>query len=272
MGRGIDIAAIEQSTGRSAVGHTPDGATGLVTLLLSDGFLPDELVDAGLARRTDSGLLTDFFRNRVLVPIRTAQGRVCALGGRNVGDDRWPKYVNSPRTVAYDKSVELYQPLPAPTCPDGRVVVVEGAIDALAIAVAAIRTGNGNRLCPGAPMGKELSAAQIYRLLDLAPNAPAVAFDGDKAGQLAADRLVLRITDRGRQVEPIRFPAGRDPASWLAENGPIGLGLFGPYTTMPSRSPRFGGARFPATTVATRRSTPSPVWPIEGSLTSEMTL
>ena len=225
-GRGIDIAAVERHTGRSEVGHTPDGATGLVTLLLRDGFIPNELVDAGLARRTDAGLLTDFFRNRVLVPVRTKDGCICGFGGRNVGDERWPKYLNSPRTVAYDKSVELYQPIPAPPHPDGRVVVVEGAIDALAVAALAIRGGHANRLWPVSPLGKELSAHQLYRLLDLAPNALIVAFDGDAAGRKATQRLVRRISDRALPADVIDLPDGHDPASWLTANAHRGLEYF----------------------------------------------
>ena len=211
--RGIDIAVVERHTGRFEVGHTPDGATGLVASLLRDGFTPDELVDAGLARRTSNDLLTDFFRNRVLIPIRTEDGRVCGFSGRNVGDDRWPKYVNSPRTLAYDKSVELFQPLPPPTHPDGRIVVVEGALDALAIAAAAIRADAGNRLCPVTQLGTELSAAQLYRLLSHSTNPVVVSFDGDTAGQSAAARLARRITDRGRQVDVLDLPDGEDPAS-----------------------------------------------------------
>jgi DNA primase len=222
-GRGIDIAAVEHHTSRSEVGHTPDGATGLVTVLLRDGFTPDELVDGGLARRTGAGLLTDFFRYRVLIPIRTEDGRICGFGGRNVGDDRWPKYLNSPRTVAYDKSVELYQPLPAPTHPEGRVVVVEGTLDALAVAALAIRGGHANRLCPVSPLGKELSAGQLYRLLDLAPNPLVVAFDGDPAGRKATERLVQRISDRALPADVIDLPDGHDPASWLTANARWGF-------------------------------------------------
>ena len=90
-----------------------------------------------------------------------------------------------------------------------------------------IRTGRADRLCPVTPLGRELSAAQLYRLLELAPNPLVVAFDGDTAGRKAAARLAERITDRGRRAEPVLFPDGHDPAGWLAQHGPIGLDLVG---------------------------------------------
>lgn len=239
-GRCIDIAVIERFTGRSEIGHTPDGTSGLVTLLLRDGFIPDELVDAGLARRTDAGLLTDFFRNRVLIPVRTVDDRICGFVGRNVGDDRFPKYLNSPRTVAYDKSVELFQPLPAPSHPDGRVVVVEGTLDALAIAAAAIESGQAGRLCPVASSGTQLSVRQIQRVLGLHPLPPVVAFDGDTAGRETARRLARRSGDHGRMDVLAAMADGHDPASLLAARGAAVLAAFtaAPTEPEPAHNPR----------------------------------
>lgn len=232
-GRGIDIAVVERHTGRAEVGHTPDGASGLVTLLLRDGFIPDELVDAGLARRTGTGLLTDFFRNRVLIPVRTVDDRICGFVGRNAGDDRFPKYLNSPRTVAYDKSVELFQPLPGPSHPDGRAVVVEGTLDALAIAAAAIASGQADQLCPVASSGTQLSVGQIQRVLGLHPLPPVVAFDGDTAGREAARRLARRSGDHGRMDVLAAMTDGHDPASLLAARGTAALAAFTAAPTEP---------------------------------------
>ena len=153
------MAVLEAHTGRDEVGHTPASPAGLVTAMRSEGFADDELVDAGLAHRDADGRITDFYRQRVLIPIRDQESRICGFVGRNVGDDRWPKYKNPPRTHAYDKSVNLYQPLPAPTAGRwGQVVVVEGTLDAMAIAVAAIRSGTAGQFCPVTQSGRELSA------------------------------------------------------------------------------------------------------------------
>jgi DNA primase len=70
------------------------------------GFADDELVDAGLAlRRTGNSYLTDFYRDRVLIPVRDQEDKVAGFG-RNGGDDRGPKYKNPPHTIRYDTSLE----------------------------------------------------------------------------------------------------------------------------------------------------------------------
>ena len=72
----------------------------------------------GLAsRRLGQRRATD---QRVLIPIRSANGQIAGIIGRNVGDPRYPKYKNPPRTHLYDKSVNLYQPLPTPSAKDDK--------------------------------------------------------------------------------------------------------------------------------------------------------
>jgi DNA primase len=96
------VGVLEAHAGGDEVGHTPASADGLVTAMRIKGFAVDELVDAGLAHSGAGGRVTDFYRQRVLIPIRDQQSRICGLVGRNVGDARWPKYKNPPRTHAYD--------------------------------------------------------------------------------------------------------------------------------------------------------------------------
>lgn len=178
--------------------------------------------------RLGGSAVTDFYRERVLIPVRDNEDRVCGLIGRNRGDDRFPKYKNPPRTAAYDKSVDLYQPLPAPTDPAGHVVVVEGTLDAMAIAVVAISSGRAGAFCPITQSGRELSARQLRYALNLHPTPLVIAFDADAAGRESTDRLVQRAAEDGRQVLVARLPEGDDPASFLAGRGRGGLGTLTP--------------------------------------------
>jgi DNA primase len=189
------------------------------------GFSGDELVDAGLAsRRLEDGPSADYYWQRVLVPVRDQQGRVCGLIGRNIGDARWPKYKNPPRTVAYDKSINLYQPLPPPLATSvGRVVVVEGTIDAMAMAVAAIQAGRASAFCPVTQSGRELSPAQLDHVLALSALPPIIGFDGDSSGREPTARLLSSAAQRRVTVLVTTLPEGHDPASWLADRGPSGL-------------------------------------------------
>src|SRR5262249_9358290 len=154
------------------------GRDGLVRALRARGFTDDELLDAGLgSRRLGETTVTDFYRQRVVIPLRRTDRQSAGFIGRNVGDSRYPKYKNPPRTHLYDKSINLYQPLPAPAVRDGQVVIVEGTLDAMAIAVAAIQCGLSDRYCPLTQSGRELSARQLDHVLALHPMPPVVAFD-----------------------------------------------------------------------------------------------
>ena len=223
-GRGINIDVLEAVTGRAEVGYTVEGRDVLARVLRAQGFGPDELVDAGLARRREGRTeLIDVYRERVLFPVRDEAGHVRGLLGRNVGDPRWPKYLNPARSAVYDKCLHLYQPLPAPVHPSGHVVVVEGAVDALAIATAAVLTGAGAYLCPVTQAGRELSAHQVAAVLALHPGRPVIALDGDAAGREGAQRMERAFMAAGRSPLRVDLPEGEDPASWLASRGTVGL-------------------------------------------------
>ena len=192
--------------------------------LRSSGFGDDELIDAGLAQRYGDGPVTDFYRQRVLIPIRDDHDSVAGIIGRNIGDQqRWAKYKNPPLTAVYDKSVNLYQPLWAPADQRGQVIVVEGTLDAMAIAVAAIRTGRANQFYPVTQSGRELSPAQLDQILAMHPAEPILGFDGDAAGREATHRYAVEVAHRGRLVAIMILPDNHDPASWLAEHGDVGL-------------------------------------------------
>jgi DNA primase len=226
--RGVHyVELLERHNHRFEVGHTPDQPTGPVDWMRRRGFADDVLVDAGLAhRRAGDRQLTDFYRSRVLIPVRDQEDKLVGFVGRNVGDGRWPKYKNPPRTIRYDKSVDLYQPLPVPEQPHGQVVVVEGVVDALAIAVAAIRTGRTDRFCPITQSGRELSPRQLRYVLSLHGQPPLIAMDGDQPGRASNARTETAAATFGRRVLVAHLPDAEDPASWLARRGPYGLAAF----------------------------------------------
>jgi DNA primase len=232
--RGVDVRLVEACTGRAEAGYAPARPDGLAAALTRRGFTADELVDAGLARRYPArAWLADFYRGRVLLPLRDDQGHVVGFAGRDV-TGHGPKYLNPPATAVYDKSLILYRPLPA--APGGQVVVVEGTIDALAIAAAAIAAGQAGRFCPVTQSGRELSDAQLGWLARC--GRPVVlGFDGDSAGMDSASRYVAEAARAGLPVHVTILPGGHDPASWLAGCGPGGLAAWD-ITSPPGTGPR----------------------------------
>ncbi len=219
LGRRIDVCVLENHLGRAEVGLAAGTPAAVVRSLRQLGFTGDELVDAGLAaRRTDDGALSDYFRQRVLLPVRDSADRICGLIGRNIGDLRFPKYKNPPRTCTYDKSANLYQPLPLSSNRRGQLVVVEGTLDAMAIAVAAIHAGRAEEFCPVTQSGRELSSVQLGRIA--AFERPIVlGFDGDTAGRDSAIRHARAALQLRVAAWVTTLPADHDPASWLAQRG-----------------------------------------------------
>jgi DNA primase len=180
-------------------------------------FSEDMLAEAGMRIVTDSAERYDRFRGRVMLPIQDARGRVIAFGGR-ILDKREgvAKYLNSPDTPLFDKGRTLYnlhRAAPA-VRQSGRVIVVEGYLDVIALAQAGIPEAV-------APLGTALTEMQLELLWRMA-EVPVLCFDGDSAGQRAAMRAVTRalpLLAPMRSLGIVRLPAGLDPDDLIRQRG-----------------------------------------------------
>lgn len=177
------------------------------------------LVEAGLLIAVDDKEPYDRFRGRLMIPIRDPRGRVIAFGGRILGEGE-PKYLNSPDTPLFDKGRTLYNldkcsPASRQT---GRVIVVEGYMDVIAIAQAGFADGV-------APLGTALTEQQIQMLWRMTEK-PLLCFDGDTAGQKAALRAALRalpLLKPGHSLQFVTLPEGQDPDDLVKKSGPKAL-------------------------------------------------
>src|SRR6266480_3400554 len=126
-----------------SLGYAPDRWDGLSSYLLGQGYTESELVSGGLARMRDGGIgdsggtgigggIYDYFRHRLIFPIRDTRGRVIGFGGRAFGDAQ-PKYLNSPQTLLFEKNSVLYAMDMARDAikQAKQVVIVEGYVDAV---------------------------------------------------------------------------------------------------------------------------------------------
>jgi len=229
--RGLDVAALEARLDRPVVGHAGTGWTTLTDHLRGRGVTDDELTALDLAQPTRRGTLIDSLRDRLIVPVTAADGRIAGLIGRDTsGDPRAPKYRNPTRTVTHDKATSLYLPAPAHGG-HPRVVVVEGPLDALAIAAAVAHTSRHDVLAVAAG-GVTVSAAQARRVATLTDRPVILAMDGDAAGRDGTQRWVAMLLHQlGHNVQVIDLDPGTDPAGWLAQHGPDGLTRLGLGTT-----------------------------------------
>lgn len=179
--RGVSAEMIE----RFQLGASPDRWDGLALMVNSKQMDPAPFIGAGLIRNRESGGgAFDMQRNRVMFPIFDLLGRVIAFGGRRIDDQDEPKYINSSESALFNKSATLYGlNLAAEEIRrTHEAIVVEGYMDV----IACHQAGVTNVI---ATLGTALTA-QSARVLSRLCDKVVLFFDGDDAGQRAADRAV----------------------------------------------------------------------------------
>jgi DNA primase len=206
----------ESDRERFKLGYAPLGTTqdNLVRFLRQRRADPADIVASGLARG-NRGRLTDFFQQRLVVPIRDEQGRPVGFGGRAIGQGT-PKYVNTRGTPLYEKSNVLFGLDLAREAihKEHRAVLMEGYFDV----IGAHRVGIGNAVSTS---GTALTDAQV-RLLRRFSDEVILCFDGDPAGQVAAGRAVGLVAQAGMNCRLLSLPEGQDPDD-LARRDPEAL-------------------------------------------------
>jgi DNA primase len=213
---------LEEGTLREfRVGFSPGVYDRVVAASVRAGYSDDELVACGLAqeRRDGRGLL-DRFRGRIMFPLADERGRVHGFGARALRAEDRPKYLNSSDNAVFHKGRVVYGSdlARAAAARAGRVVLVEGYTDAIALRQAGVAEVVGS-------MGTALTDQQVDALRRLAPT---VLFcqDPDAAGQEAVARgatAVRALNERGRgrglEFRIVRLPAGEDPADVVQRDG-----------------------------------------------------
>ena len=227
--RGIDIGPLcEAGGGEPIVGYARTEWRALTRRLKSRGVTNTELLELDLAQRSRAGELIDTYRGRLIVPVLHEGGGIDGFIGRDTtGHPRAPKYRNPTRTPAFDKSAALYRPTHHGLDAGANVVVVEGVLDALAIAAAAAQGDQHGMFAPTTTSGVTVSGVQARAVLALHPKPPIIALDGDQAGREGTDRWLKALcVERGRTALLTRLPDGTDPAAWLQHQGVRGLRAF----------------------------------------------
>lgn len=190
------------------LGYSPDRSDALLKAAQQAGFEKKWLVAAGLVKEGEHGSF-DFFKGRVMFPIRDVSGRVIAFGGRTLrADKKIAKYFNSPESALYNKSRVLYGIHLAKNqmVKEDRCYLVEGYTDVVAMHQAGVEN-------VVASSGTSLTEDQVRLIKRYTPNI-VVLYDGDPAGIRASFRGINLILKTGLNVRVVLFPDGDDPDSY----------------------------------------------------------
>jgi DNA primase len=202
------------------VGYSPAAWDELTKLLRARGFTEDELVKAGLARRTSRGGLIDMFRGRLMWPIRDLTGETIAFGARKLNPDDDPKYLNTPETQIFKKSQVLYGADLAKReiAKRRQAVIVEGYTDVMACHLSGVPTAVATS---GTSFGEDHVKILRRLIMDTDGSAGEVifTFDGDAAGQKAALRAFSLEEKFVTQTFVAVQPEGLDPCDLRLKHG-----------------------------------------------------
>ncbi|MFM8901687.1 MAG: DNA primase [Burkholderiales bacterium] len=208
---------------RFGLGYAPAGWRTLASVFPQ--YDDPLLEEAGLVRQREQDEVTasapqergryDWFRDRIMFPIRAVSGEVIGFGGR-VLDDSKPKYINSPETPLFSKGRELYGLFEsrASLRSRGYALVVEGYMDVVALAQAGLENAV-------ATLGTACTAEHVQKLFRFT-DAVVFSFDGDAAGRRAAGRALEASLPHASDTRTVRFlflPSEHDPDSYVRELG-----------------------------------------------------
>lgn len=192
------------------IGFSFDSWDSLMNFLKEKGYNEQEIFKSGMSAKAQNGDKTyDRFRGRIMFPINDVSGNTVAFTARvspeKEKDEKQGKYINSPQTEIYDKSRILFGLDKAKNeiRAQGLVVLVEGQMDV----ITAYNNGFKNVV---ASSGTALTADQVKLIKRFTKNID-LAFDMDKAGQMAADRGIKEANKQEMNINVIEIPNGKDP-------------------------------------------------------------
>jgi DNA primase len=189
------------------IGYSPSAWDRMLVGAQERGFRPKELEDAGLVQKGRQGSYYDRFRGRIMFPLTDRRGQVLGFGARAMGEGRGPKYLNTKETDLFHKGRQLFglHLAMGPAAKSGRIVVVEGYTDVLALHQAGLRD-------TVAIMGTALTREQMDELRKVSDRV-VLALDADRSGREA----MLRVARTGgRMLHVVEMPEGKDPADLVA--------------------------------------------------------
>lgn len=203
------------------LGYAPESWDGLSNEMTKAGFTEQNMIDAGLIIKRESGGYYDRFRGRAVFTIRDYMGKPVGFGARRMNENKdEPKYINSPQSLIYDKSNVLYGLAEGKNAIRNKAeaILVEGYADVITLYQAGIQN-------VVAASGTALTHQQV-KLLKRYTKKIFVVFDSDNAGINAAEKAAELIIENSLEPMIASLPAGEDPDSLVKESGPKSLQFY----------------------------------------------
>ncbi len=192
------------------LGYANKYSDDLYRYLKGQGYQDDMIAKAGLITVDEKHGAHDKFWNRVMFPIMDANSRVIGFGGRVMGDGK-PKYLNSPETMIFDKSRNLYGLNRARSSRKSYFLLCEGYMDVISLhqagftnAVASL----GTALTQGHASLIKRYVKEVY-----------LTYDSDEAGTKAALRAIPILREAGISAKVIRMEPYKDPDEFIKNLG-----------------------------------------------------
>ncbi|HCV7140479.1 TPA: DNA primase [Staphylococcus aureus] len=207
--RGFTDALIKER----GIGFAPDSSHFCHDFLQKKGYDIELAYEAGLLSRNEENFsYYDRFRNRIMFPLKNAQGRIVGYSGRTYTGQE-PKYLNSPETPIFQKRKLLYNLDKARKSIRklDEIVLLEGFMDVIKSDTAGLKN-------VVATMGTQLSDEHITFVRKLTSNIT-LMFDGDFAGSEATLKTGQHLLQQGLNVFVIQLPSGMDPDEYIGKYG-----------------------------------------------------
>lgn len=194
------------------LGYAPNSFDLLTKYLVNKGYSKEELAVAAVVGVGKKGNYYDYFRNRVMFPIIDIKGRVIGFGAR-VLDDSKPKYLNTPDTLVFKKSNNLFSLNLAKKATIDTIILAEGYMDVIAVYAA----GFTNVV---ATLGTAITSEQA-RIIAKYAKQVVIAYDADSAGQKAVHRAMNLFSEVGIPTRILNMNGAKDPDEYIRKFGAV---------------------------------------------------
>ena len=209
IGRGLKPETIQ----KYGLGFAENKWTSLKDYMLMKGYYENELVEASLLGRSQSGRTYDFFKNRVMFPFFDLRGNVIAFGGRTLDPDDTRKYLNSRETMVFKKNKTLFSLNFAKesAVKNNQLLLCEGNMDVISMNQA----GFENTV---ATCGTAITPEHA-RIMSQYCKEVIICYDSDEAGQKASKKAIDLLSEVGLQTRIIKMDGAKDPDEYIKKFG-----------------------------------------------------